>query len=1261
MIEIILVVTAGMVALEIVQRTVLHSSTFWGNLVQVLVVSGGVAGIAAYWGLQRQGRIVEQIDAELTDRKQAEAALEESRAFFQCTLEALPEHIAILDETSGIISVNGAWRRFGGENGLLLPDHGLGANYLEACQSAVGEGATDALEVARGIQEVMAGVRDEFHWEYACHSPAEKRWFVVRVSRFERPGPVRVVVAHENVTARRLAEESTRDREEHFRRLIANLPDVTWSSDMSGHIHSISSNVEEVLGYTAEEICEKGDELWMGRIHPDDTAGVTEAFRSLFSTHQPFNVEYQIERKDGRWIWLRDRAFRTYEEDGVRYADGTFSDITDRKRAEEVQAFLASIVESSDNAIIGKTLEGKIVSWNRGAEVLYGYKADEVVGRPIFILSPPEGADEVRQILEKVRQDERIQQMETTRVRKDGSRLDVSLGVSPIKNAAGIVIGAATIAHDISECKRAETFQRESEERYQILFNSISDAVFVATLGRDHLPERLIQINDVACQRLGYTREEMMKLGPQDIDAPDKLGDMRAFMKRLPAEKSALFETEHVHRDGHRIPVELSIQTFAMGGRQVALAIARDITERKRDQEAVQASEKRYRRFVEGNAAAYLRATADGRILECNESMLRMLGFGSREELQSVRAEDLYVNRAERQAMIQQLREQKTLSNFEVTFKRKDGAPVFALVNITLVAEYDGTVIEGTAIDITERKRAQEAIVASEQRYAELFENATDSILVFDLTGRLTKINRAAEALIGYRREETANLTIHQLVPPEDHEVSHQELARLGAGGEPATREWKVLTQDGRRVPVEVSARTIYQDGKPIGIQAIARDITNNKRIEAENSRLGAVVEQAADGVVITDTEGTIQYVNPAFTLMTGYSAAEAIGQNPRILNSGQQDLTYYTNLWQTILRGQVWHGELANQRKDGTVYLEEMTIAPARDASGAITNYAAIKRDITERKLAEAAVRESELRFRQLAENIGEVFYMMDMIGGRTIYISPAYEVVWGRTCQSLYEAPESWTEAVLPEDREIAAAMLQDALGNNPTEKEYRILHPDGSVRWVRDHGFPVLDDSGRVCRLVGTVEDITERKRADEELFQSRQMLQSILDTIPQRVFWKDRNMLYLGCNRNFATDAGLQDPAEIAGRSDNDLAWKGSAELYRADDMQVMESETPKLNFEEVLSQADGSEVWIRTNKLPLRDRDGRVIGIIGTYEDITAGKRAQVELAKAKDLAEAASLAKSEFLANMSHEIRTPMNGIIGMTDLALDTHLTAEQ
>jgi PAS domain S-box-containing protein len=197
-----------------------------------------------------------------------------------------------------------------------------------------------------------------------------------------------------------------------------------------------------------------------------------------------------------------------------------------------------------------------------------------------------------------------------------------------------------------------------------------------------------------------------------------------------------------------------------------------------------------------------------------------------------------------------------------------------------------------------------------------------------------------------------------------------------------------------------------------------------------------------------------------------------------------------------------------------------------------------------------------------------------------------------------------------------------------NNPPEVVREILPATlrggwrGEVLNKRKDGseFPIYlstsivrDEKQNPILLVGVATDITERKRVEEEIHQSRQMLQLTLDNIPQRVFSKDRNFRYLGCNKAFANDAGLSHPEEIIGKDDFELPWKETAPLYRADDRQVMETDTPKLSYEEPRSKPDRSLLWLRTNKVPLHDREGKVIGVLGTYEDITEQKQAEEAL------------------------------------------------
>lgn len=188
--------------------------------------------------------------------------------------------------------------------------------------------------------------------------------------------------------------------------------------------------------------------------------------------------------------------------------------------------------------------------------------------------------------------------------------------------------------------------------------------------------------------------------------------------------------------------------------------------------------------------------------------------------------------------------------------------------------------------------------------------------------------------------------------------------------------------------------------------------------------------------------------------------------------------------------------------------------------------------------------------------------------------------------------------------------------------------------------------------LVELERQVEERTEELlESEQRLQETNRMLHLVLDAIPVRVFWKDLNLNYLGCNRLFAMDAGYSNPRQVVGKSDDQMVWKDQAELYRADDTKVMNARVPKLNYEEPHTNSDGDTIWLRTSKIPLRNLDGEVIGILGMYEDISSAKTVETELKLAKDTAESANLAKSSFLSSMSHELRTPLNAILGFAQL----------
>ena len=325
-----------------------------------------------------------------------------------------------------------------------------------------------------------------------------------------------------------------------------------------------------------------------------------------------------------------------------------------------------------------------------------------------------------------------------------------------------------------------------------------------------------------------------------------------------------------------------------------------------------------------------------------------------------------------------------------------------------------------------------------------------------------------------------------------------------------------------------------------VGMELNWRD--KDKRLRS----LQKAVSGSNDIVFMTDPKGVMTFINPAFTQTYGYTEGEVLGKaTPRILKGGQVDPEVYKAFWEMLLEKKAVRGEFINKTKDGRLLTVEVSASPILDAEGNITGFLGIQRDVTEHKRAEAALRKNEATLAE-AQRISHVgSWEWDLTDNQFTW-SAELDRIFGFEPGSVVPTLELALNALDPGDREPVKQALENSIHlNTPYDIDFRVIHPDGTQRFVHSQAKVVRNAAGKPLRMVGTLQDITERKRAEEELYQSRQMLQNILDTIPQRVFWKDRNISYLGCNKAFAMDAGLKDPAEIMGKNDSELAWRESA--------------------------------------------------------------------------------------------------------------------
>ncbi len=329
-----------------------------------------------------------------------------------------------------------------------------------------------------------------------------------------------------------------------------------------------------------------------------------------------------------------------------------------------------------------------------------------------------------------------------------------------------------------------------------------------------------------------------------------------------------------------------------------------------------------------------------------------------------------------------------------------------------------------------------------------------------------------------------------------------------------------------------------------------------------------------------------------------------------------------------------------------------------------------------------------SDWHARLALEAADDGFWDWNIITGEAFF-SPSYYRMLGYEPDEFEASFDSWAGLLHPDDREPTNTLVTEHVYEKATgfSTEFRMQTKQGDWRWILSRGRVVnRDDEGNPILLSGTHVDVTERKQSQDALLKSRYMLQTVLDTIPARVFWKDSDLKYLGCNQLFARDAGLNHPQEIVGKSDNDLPWGKHGNLHQLPDQVVIKTGESILNREEELEAADAEKNWISLNMIPLSGSDSEIGGVLGTYHDITLRKLAEKELAwhrdhleeqveertaeleearemalqmvddlaEARTMAEEANAAKSQFLANMSHELRTPLHGILSFADFGVN-------
>ncbi|HMA61062.1 MAG TPA: PAS domain S-box protein [bacterium] len=513
------------------------------------------------------------------------------------------------------------------------------------------------------------------------------------------------------------------------------------------------------------------------------------------------------------------------------------------------------------------------------------------------------------------------------------------------------------------------------------------------------------------------------------------------------------------------------------------LKLARTLEEKKRTQEQLQNAKNRYQKLLENSLVGIGLANEEGEILDSNEALTSIVGY-SKKELRSMYLEEFYQDKEELEQIREKFSKNNMLINFETVINHKQGFPINILVNSSRIEINGEPIFQVAILDISKRKQAINRVKASEEKFRTLFNHSPAGIVLIDRNGNIKDYNKSIGQLNTEKDFMGSHFSELGIFTDDTHFNKFKEIKT----GNLDPFELTLIGSTGHKIILEVYPAVIGK-GSNQEFLFMALDITNRKKAAEKLRKLSAAVQQSSSMIAITDIDGDLEYINPKVTEITGYKSQEILGENPRILKSGELPKQAYKELWETIKSGQVWNGEFHNKKKNGKLYWEDANISPIFDANKEITNFVKVAHNITDKKEAQKALQESENKFRTLVEQAAEMLFLHDT-DGQIIEVNQAAAKTTGYSQDELRNMS---IYDIMPDAQERKAKEIYwDKLKPEGPPQTFETQHrrKDGSLYQAEvTLSKIVLSDGNYILSLS---RDITERKQDEKEKEKLREQL-------------------------------------------------------------------------------------------------------------------------------------------------------------------------
>ena len=1114
-------------------------------------------------------------------------------------------------------------------------------------------------------------------------------------------------MAKTSLSAKR-AEEALREAKQaaeaskaEYEQLVSMISDIIWRYDINVQGENIGSYISSVadklLGLPAGTIGNSFDK-YFSYVHPDDLPIVQKIlFEGIQTLGKDKTAEYRLRKADGTTLWVRSKGSAYSQSDGRVTVFGTTRDITERKRAEEAlcneKEFADGLINTAQAIILVLDTQGRIAMINPYLEEISGYRLDEVRGKDWFETFLPESnRQRVRTLFSQATSGTRTKGNINAIVTKDGQEILIEWYDKTLLDPSGKVTGLLSIGQDITGRKRTEDALKESEERYRNLVERANDSITIIQDGT------IRYANPALVKLWGGSVEEIVGRPFTDFIDPNEIPKVIERYQLRMANKNVtpIYETILMRRDSNKIFAELNAGLITFQEMPADMIIIRDITERKLAEIALQESEERYRRLAENAPDVLSRIDF---IPEPHLSYLspavKCLGYTPEEFYADPELMFKLVHPDDRPLFESFARGEK-LPGIPVTIRRLSKTGTYIWTEQLSVPIYDDAgnmvAVESIGRDITERKKVEEALKNSEQEKAAVLSGLKNgSVEYLDPQMRIVWVNEAVQESLGLSVKDMQGKYCFELIEGLKAPCSGCTAVIACKTGEP--QEGELVTPDGK---TWISCSNPLKDslGQVTGVVHVAINITERKRAEEalkESEQLfSSLVQHSAIATFVVDPEHKVLNWNKACEELTDVRAEEVIGTNNHwqafyakhrpcladvIIDNKTEimdelyEIHAKSKLIPNGLHAEGWYPNLGGKER----YIL-FDAAPIYGINGKLVAAIETLQDITERKRAEEALKESEQLFSSLVQHSAIATFVVD----------PEHKVLnWNKACEELTGVR---AEEVIGTNNHWQAfyakhrPCLADVIIDNKTEimdELYEIhaksklipngLHAEGwypnlggKERYILFDAAPIYGINGKLVAAIETLQDITERKLAEEELRKTRNYLENLIDYANTPIIVWDPSFGITRLNHAFERLTGLKAD-EVLGDPLATLFPESSREESMAYIKRTLSGEHWEVVEIPILS-TDGSVRTVLWNSANIQDKDGKIMATIAQGTDITERKRIEKELRRSRNGLEQRVKKRTEelarkntemerFIYTVSHDLRTPLISVSGFLGL----------